>query len=213
MDKIRCKAVWQAAGLPVAAHCLVTAHSDGDQVIEQVGLPLVVKPVHEGSSVGVTVVRNRSVLEAALTTARSYSTEAMAEAFIDGAEYTVAMVAGQVLPLIRVETPHGFYDYSAKYQSDSTRYHCPCGLPAGEERALQALALRAFAAVQVSGWGRLDFFRRSDGSVVLLEINTAPGMTAHSLVPISAAAKGWDFKRLVWEILASTVLEGVKADG
>jgi len=213
MDKLRCKAVWQATDLPVASHRVVTADLSDADLLHDPGLPMVVKPVHEGSSVGVHIVKTEASLAQALSAAREFDSDIMAEVFVPGAEYTAAMVAGEILPLIRVETPHSFYDYSAKYQSDSTCYHCPCGLDAARERALQSVSSRAFAAVGIAGWGRLDFILDAQGEPVLLEINTAPGMTAHSLVPMAAAARGWDFKRLVWEILSTTVADAGRVDG
>ena len=172
------------------------------------GFPLMVKPAHEGSSIGMARVEDRAALAAAWQSARDYDSEVLAERWIQGAEYTCAILGRQPLPMIRLETPHAFYDYDAKYRADSTRYHCPCGLPATEERGLQNLALDAFDAAGASGWGRVDLMVDSAGDPFLLEINTVPGMTDHSLVPMAARVAGLDFDTLVLRILETSLSRG-----
>jgi D-alanine-D-alanine ligase len=200
MDKARCKAVWQAAGIPVARHVLAGEEWDSASMVRHLGLPLVVKPVHEGSSVGISLVRDQRALDAALAEASRYDQSVMVERFVDGPEYTAAMVGDTVLPMVRVETPREFYDYHAKYHAGTTLYHCPAGLTASQEQRLAALCREAFQAAGVRGWGRVDFMLE-DGEPVFLEINTAPGMTDHSLVPMAAKQHGWSFDRLVQTIL------------
>ncbi len=205
MDKVRSKQVWQAAGLPTPAFALLDEHSDWGLLASELGLPLAVKPVREGSSLGATRVTEAAALPAAYRAARQFDSQVMAEAWIEGEEFTVAILGEQVLPVIRLETPRDFYDYSAKYEADDTHYHCPCGLPAETESTLQALALRAFAALDGRGWGRVDVMRDGAGRPWLLESNTVPGLTGHSLVPMAAQAAGIAFDELVWRILAQTL--------
>ena len=203
MDKARCKAVWAAAGIPVARHQLLEEGTEVDALVQTLGLPLVVKPVHEGSSVGISIVRQVSDLAEAMAQARRFDQAVMIEQFVAGSEYTAAMVDGEMLPLVRVETPRDFYDYQAKYQSDSTLYHCPAGLSREREAELLGRCAEAFAAVAVDGWGRVDFILNQQGEPVFLEVNTAPGMTDHSLVPMAARQHGWSFEQLVSRILAT----------
>jgi D-alanine-D-alanine ligase len=206
MDKLRVKQLWNGAGLPTPAFTLL--QSDVDlPLVESLGFPLMLKPVHEGSSLGMTRVEGKDALAAAWQEARRYDDEVLAERWVNGAEYTAAVVGERTLPLIRLETPRGFYDYEAKYHADSTRYHCPCGLPPEEETRLQELALRAFRAVGASGWGRVDLFLDHSHQPWLIEVNTIPGMTDHSLVPMAAEVHGWDMAELVWRILETTLAE------
>ena len=200
MDKYRSKLLWSALGLPIPDYVLIR---DSAQLpdAEALGFPLMVKPVHEGSSIGMAKVGDAEQLRAAWEKAAGYDTEVMVERWIKGNEYTVAILADEALPVIRLETPHEFYDYDAKYRADSTRYHCPAGLDEGGEQALRDLALRAFRAVGATGWGRVDLMTDRSGQPFLLEVNTAPGMTSHSLVPMAARACGLDFDQLVWRIL------------
>jgi D-alanine-D-alanine ligase len=178
------------------------------------GFPLMIKPSHEGSSIGMAKVENRQQLEQAWRQAAGYDVEVMAESWISGAEYTASILDDQVLPLIRIETPHTFYDYEAKYQADSTAYHCPCGLPAEQEAALRQLADQAFRAVGAKGWGRVDLMLDAAGNPRLLEVNTVPGMTSHSLVPMAARAEGIDFDELAWRILStSRILSASRVTG
>ncbi|MFG6159763.1 D-alanine--D-alanine ligase [Halomonas sp. 1390] len=203
MDKQRTKLVWQALGLPTPESVMLGPDADWQAVIERLGLPLIVKPVHEGSTLGISIVDSRDALEAAYRDAARFDARVMAERFITGAEYTVSLLGDEVLPAIRVEVPGGFYDYEAKYVSDDTRYHLPCGLSADEEAELAVLCRDAFAAIGAEGWGRIDVMRDGAGRFWLIEVNTVPGMTDHSLVPLSAAHAGIDFDALVLRILAT----------
>lgn len=204
MDKFRSKLVWRALGLPTPAWMLLESAAQCRQAGEIFGVPLIVKPCLEGSSIGVTKVENARALESAWEAARAYG-PVMAERYIDGDEYTVSVLGAQVLPSIRLATPRVFYDYEAKYFSDTTEYHCPSGLPAAEERALAALCRRAFEALDARGWGRVDLMRDRAGQFWLIELNTAPGMTDHSLVPMAARAAGLSFSDLVLRILEDTL--------
>lgn len=203
MDKYRCKLLWAGLGLPTAEFVMLEQATDLERA-EALGFPLMIKPSHEGSSIGMAKVENRAQLEEAWRQAAGYDVEVMAERWISGAEYTASILDDQVLPLIRIETPNTFYDYEAKYQADSTAYHCPCGLEGEQEAALKRLAGQAFRAVGASGWGRVDIMLDGAGAPYLLEVNTVPGMTSHSLVPMAARAAGIDFDELVWRILATS---------
>ncbi|MCL7941107.1 D-alanine--D-alanine ligase [Halomonas sp. ATCH28] len=203
MDKQRTKLIWQALGLPTPESVMLGPEADWSAVVERLGLPLIVKPVHEGSTLGISIVDSRDALEAAYHDAARFDARVMAERFVRGKEYTVSLLAGDVLPAIRVEVPSGFYDYEAKYLSDETRYHLPCGLSDDEEAELAALCRAAFEAVGAEGWGRVDVMRDGQGCFWLIEVNTVPGMTDHSLVPQSAAHAGIDFDALVLRILAT----------
>ncbi len=207
MDKLRSKQLWQGAGLPTPAYKVLTADSDFAVVAQEIGLPMIVKPATEGSSIGMSKVTAVEALLPAWQKAASGDATVLAEHWVDGAEYTVAILQGEALPLIRVETPRAFYDYEAKYQSDDTGYVCPCGLEAAQEAALQQLALDAFAAVGCHGWGRVDLMCDAQGKGWLIEVNTVPGMTDHSLVPMAAKAAGIEFDQLVWRILESSVVD------
>jgi D-alanine-D-alanine ligase len=207
MDKYRTKLAWMGRGLPVAESVLLAVQSDLDSAAA-LGFPLMVKPAREGSSIGMGRVADRGALERAWREAREYDPLVLAERWIQGAEYTCAVLGAEALPLIRLETPNAFYDYDAKYRADSTRYICPCGLSAEEERRLQTIALDAFDTAGASGWGRVDFMLDADGRVYLLEINTVPGMTDHSLVPMAAKAAGIDFETLVVKILETSLDRG-----
>ncbi len=205
MDKLRSKQLWLAAGLPTPPFAVIGCPDDFARVIATVGLPLFIKPACEGSSLGMSRVESADALEAAWEAARGFDGAVFAERLIDGGEYTASLVGGQVLPLIRIETPRAFYDYTAKYHADDTRYLCPCGLEAAEEKHIAALARRAFDSLGCSGWGRVDFMRDRAGRAWLIEVNTVPGMTDHSLVPMAARAAGIGFDELVWRILAGSV--------
>ncbi|MCL6554755.1 MAG: D-alanine--D-alanine ligase [Burkholderiales bacterium] len=201
MDKWRTKLVWQAAGIPTPRYALLDANTDFDAVVRELGLPLMVKPASEGSSLGMSKVMRAEDLPAAYATAARHDSLVIAEAFIAGTEYTAAILGERVLPLIRLETPRTFYDYEAKYFADDTRYLCPCGLPPEREAALQGLALQAFRILGCRGWGRADFIVDQAGTPWFLEMNTAPGMTDHSLVPMAARQAGLSFTQLVLRIL------------
>jgi D-alanine-D-alanine ligase len=209
MDKYRSKLAWLGAGLPTPDFYVVDAASDAPSIIAALGLPLVVKPAREGSSLGVSKVKRAEDFAAAVNAARAFDPLVLAERFVDGDEYTLAIVAGQTLPIIRLETPHEFYDYAAKYLVDTTSYICPCGLSAADEAAAAALGLRAFEALDGGGWGRIDFMRDRQGRWWLIELNTVPGMTDHSLVPMAARHAGWSFEDLVVAILASSRIREV----
>jgi D-alanine-D-alanine ligase len=204
MDKYRTKLVWQGRGLATAESVLLRGQGHLADAAA-LGFPLMIKPAHEGSSIGMTRVEDAAGLATAWQAALEYDAEVLAERWIQGAEYTCAILGREALPLIRLETPHAFYDYDAKYRADSTRYHCPCGLPQGQERRLQGLALDAFDAAGARGWGRVDLMVDDEGKPFLLEINTVPGMTDHSLVPMAARVAGLDFDALVLRILETSL--------
>lgn len=201
MDKQRTKQVWQAVGLPTPESIMLTADADWAAVVATLGLPMMVKPVHEGSTLGISIVKSQEALEAAYREAAQFDARVMAERFVVGDEYTVALLADQVLPAIRLEVPGGFYDYDAKYVTNTTQYHLPCGLTADDEVQLATLCQQAFAAIGCEGWGRVDVMRDANGQFWLLEVNTVPGMTDHSLVPQAAAYAGIEFDDLVVQIL------------
>jgi D-alanine-D-alanine ligase len=203
MDKIRTKQVWQALNLPTPRYA---HHRRGDDIgaaIVEVGMPVVVKPSHEGSSVGITRVHAPADLPAAVELASRYDGELVIEELIEGGEFTVGILDGEALPSIHIVPKGAFYDYHAKYVSDDTQYLCP-GLEGDAERDIRALALRAFETSGASGWGRVDVMRDRDGNNFLLEVNTTPGMTSHSLVPKAARAMGMDFETLCWRILETS---------
>lgn len=203
MDKWRTKLVWQAADISTPPYRLLNAHSDFQQVVADLGLPLMVKPVNEGSSIGMTKVVNAEELPAAYQRAKEFDPMVLAEQFISGMELTVGILGETALPVIRLETPRVFYDYEAKYLSDSTRYHCPCGLDLVQEQTIQSLALRAFRILGCRGWGRVDLMLDEQGKPYFLEANTSPGMTDHSLVPMAARQAGLSFEALVRKIIDS----------
>ena len=204
MDKYRCKLAWAGCGLPTADFVLLRDEIDLKAAAE-LGFPLMIKPVHEGSSIGMARVESVEGLERAWRAAAEFDSLVLAERWIQGVELTCAILGHEALPTIRLETPHAFYDYEAKYSADSTRYHCPSGLDAEVEARLRALALEAFDVVGASGWGRVDMMLDGTGQPFLLEINTVPGMTDHSLVPMAARVAGIDFDDLVWRILETSL--------
>ncbi|OGA29606.1 MAG: D-alanine--D-alanine ligase [Betaproteobacteria bacterium RIFCSPLOWO2_02_FULL_65_24] len=201
MDKWRAKLVWQAAGIPTPRYELLTRVSDFKAVAARLSLPLMVKPANEGSSIGMSKVRAASGLDEAYALAANYDSVVLAEQFIDGIELTAAVLGGEALPLIRLETPREFYDYEAKYVADDTRYIIPSGLAADAERAVQRQALAAFNALGCSGWGRVDLMLDAAGKPWFIEVNTSPGMTDHSLVPMAARHAGLSFEDLAVRIL------------
>lgn len=207
MDKIKTKQVWNAIGLPTAKYKIVAAKDSTDSLdalLAELGGIAMVKPSNEGSSIGMAKVRNTQELANAITQAADYDDEVLLEQWIEGEEYTVAILGDTALPAIRMTTPHDFYDYKAKYQSTSTQYHCPCGLSESDERELREIALKAFKSVHAKGWGRVDFMRDKDNNWYLLEVNTVPGMTETSLVPKAAKQAGISFEQLVQQILSQT---------
>jgi D-alanine-D-alanine ligase len=205
MDKLRTKQIWMAHGLPTPAFRLLRREADLDCIEAELGFPCMIKPVREGSSIGMTKAERTGQLAAAWRLASRYDNEVIAEQWIRGSEYTAAIVDDQLLPLIRLETPRTFYDYQAKYQASDTRYICPCGLDADVERRFQQLARAAFEAVGASGWGRVDFMLDAVEKPQLIEVNTVPGMTDHSLVPMAARAAAISFEELVIRILATSL--------
>lgn len=207
MDKWRTKLVWRAAGLPTADWEILGAASDFDAVERYLGLPIFVKPAREGSSIGMSKVTAHGTLKAAFELAVEHDPLVLAEKFIDGAEYTVGILGDTALPLIRLAPAKdkAFYDFEAKYLRDDTEYHCPAGLADAQEMALRQLALDAFRLIDGRGWGRVDLMLDSIGNPYLLEVNTAPGMTDHSLVPMAARAAGLDFDALCLAILEQTL--------
>jgi len=201
MDKLRAKLLWHAEGLPTPPYAVLTKDSDLRTVARKLGVPLMVKPASEGSSIGMSKVRSAAGLDEAYALAANYDHVVIAEKFIDGTELTAGILGDQVLPLIKIETPRNFYDYEAKYIADDTRYIVPCGLSAARERDMQALCLKAFRALGCSGWGRVDLMLNRQGRPFLLEVNTVPGMTDHSLVPKAARAVGMSYEDLCLRIL------------
>jgi D-alanine-D-alanine ligase len=204
MDKLRTKRLALAVGVPTADFVVLRGAQDFDLALERLKLPLIVKPATQGSSVGMTRVDRAADLPAAFAAAARLETLVFAEPWITGKEYTVAILQDAALPSIRIETPRTFYDYEAKYFRDDTRYFCPSGLSGPAEAHLASLALAAFDAVGASGWGRADFMMDGAGRPLLLEINTIPGMTSHSLVPMAARAVGIDFEELAWRVLETS---------
>jgi len=208
MDKLRSKLLWQGRGLPSGKFVWLTRqqheqglNADTTKAIEALGLPLFVKPSCEGSSVGISRVNHTDALPAALEEAFRHDDDVLIEAFLSGAEYTVGIVGEQILPSIRIKTASEFYDYEAKYISDDTEYFCPSGLSAEQEAELQTLVWSAWRALGCSGWGRVDVMADGEGNFQLLEVNTSPGMTSHSLVPMAAKQAGYSFPQLVARIL------------
>lgn len=205
MDKCRAKIMWQSLSLPTPAFIELSAGSNWQQVGKELGLPLMVKPVHEGSSLGASKVTRVEDIEYAWRMAARFDPRVMAERWIEGREYTAPLLGERVLPLIRLETPREFYDYQAKYVDDTTRYICPCGLTAKQEEEFGGLSLQAFAALGASGWGRIDLMLDRQEQPWLIEANTIPGMTSHSLVPMAAKQSGMGFDDLVVEILNTSM--------
>ncbi len=195
------KQLWLAQGLPTPDFEQVTTQTNPEDLVARLGLPLVIKPVQEGSSIGMSKVNAVDEVMAAIQTACQFDNEVIAEKWITGAEYTVAILGEQALPVIRLTTPREFYDFEAKYTENTTEYACPCGLSAADEALCQALALKAFNGLRMRGWGRVDVMRDTAGDFYLLEANSVPGMTDHSLVPMAAKAAGIDFESLVGRLL------------
>ncbi|MFH6598853.1 D-alanine--D-alanine ligase [Ectopseudomonas khazarica] len=205
MDKLRTKQVWHSLGLPTPRHAVLTSPADCEAAAAELGFPLIVKPAHEGSSIGMAKVDSAQALLAAWQDAARYDSQVLVEQWIAGPEYTIAVLRGEVLPPIGLGTPHSFYDYDAKYLADDTQYRIPCGLSVEKEAELKDLTARACDAVGTQGWARADVMQDASGQFWLLEVNTVPGMTDHSLVPMAARAAGLDFQQLVLAILADSV--------
>ena len=207
MDKLRTKLCWLGAGLPTPRWMLLESADDLGRCADELGFPLIVKPANEGSSIGMSRAETIEELSGAYTLAAQYDCQVFAEVWVTGKEYTAAVLDGEPLPLIRLETPHTFYDFDAKYRANTTRYHCPAGLDAEEETALQSLALSACRCIGVTGWGRVDLLVDAENRPWLIEVNTVPGMTDHSLVPMAAKASGIAFDELVWRILETSLAQ------
>ena len=205
MDKFRTKLLWQAAGLPVPEYALLTADSDFADIEDELGLPIFVKPAHEGSSIGITKVAEHGRLREAWAAAARHDPLVIAERGVMGGEYTVGIIGRGddmvALPIIKIEPATGWYDYEAKYNRDDTRYLCPCGLPEAKEMEIRKGALEAFRILGGRGWGRVDFLMDEEGNHCFLEVNTSPGMTDHSLVPMAARVAGMDYPALVRRVL------------
>lgn len=204
MDKLRTKLCWHAIGLPTPHWFVLENEFDFEACIAKLGFPLMIKPSLEGSSIGISKVNNIDELLPAFKLAKQYNCSIYAEQWVNGKEYTVGILTGDALPVIRLETPNTFYDYCAKYNSNTTQYHCPSGLDEESEEKLHSLALKACETLTVSGWARVDVFIDHNGCFQLIEVNTVPGMTDHSLVPMAAKAAGIDFEELVWRILETS---------
>lgn len=206
MDKIRTKQIWQSMNLPTAGYQIISEpldEAEAADILSALSGAVIVKPACEGSSIGMAKATTAAQLSEAVAEALKFDPQVLIERWIEGDEFTVAIVGDDVLPVVQMKTPHEFYDYDAKYQSQSTQYFCPCGLPEQDEKALQVYAKEAFAAVGAEGWGRVDAMRDDHGQWHLLEVNTVPGMTEKSLVPMAAKAKGISFSQLVMRILAA----------
>lgn len=207
MDKLRCKELLQGAGLPTPTYMKLEETTDMSYVGATLGFPIMVKPTLEGSSIGMSKVTRESELYHSWQVASEFGDTVLAEQWVHGSEYTVAILGEIALPVIRLETKRDFYDYAAKYDDDDTQYHCPCGLSKDEESQLQRLALSAFNIIGARGWGRVDIMSDENNKPSVIEINTVPGMTSHSLVPMAARAGGLNFVELVYNVLSQTLVE------
>ncbi len=208
MDKLRTKRVWESEGLPTPKYQVLNKDSQWAQLFEHLGSEIFVKPIREGSSLGMSCVGDVDQLQVAYTQAAQFDDQVLAETKINGPEFTVAILNGVPLAPICMKTDNTFYDYAAKYESEDTIYECPCGLDEHRENEIKALAIRAFDAIGCSGWGRVDFMQDKDGAFYLLEVNTVPGMTSHSLVPMAAKEEGLNFEALCMAILAGAGVNG-----
>lgn len=208
MDKVRTKQLWLGCGITqTAPFILLNSANDLTHVVESIGLPVVIKPVHEGSSIGISIVKTADELQSAYQKAADCGDIVMAEKFIDGAEFSIVIIDDEAYPVIGCQPAEdaAFYDFDAKYVSEDTQFFIPCGLPAEQEKQLQDLCLKAFRAVGAAGWGRVDAMQDSDGNFWLLEVNTVPGMTTHSFVPMAANALGMSFSDVCMKILSQTL--------
>ena len=207
MDKLKTKQIWMAMGLPTPKFCILDSEKSCEQALTTLGLPMIIKPVLEGSSIGMSKVENSEELVPAWEKAQQCGGTVIAECWVEGDEYTVALLDGRVLPMIKLKTEHKFYDYDAKYEADDTQYICPCGLSEEREAEYAELARQAFDAVNASSWGRVDFMVDENNQPWLIEVNTVPGMTSHSLVPMAAKQAGLSFDDLVLNILTTADCE------
>ncbi len=201
MNKLLSKPVWQMHDLKTPAYKRIEDNTDLSELIKELGFPLMVKPVHEGSSIGISKVNNEKELKTAYQIAKKLDDIVIAEQWITGTEYTASILNEKALPLIRLETPREFYDYEAKYQLNNTQYHCPSGLDEKKENKIKEIALKAFECIGASGWGRVDFMIDKNNNPWLIEINTIPGLTSHSLVPMAAKKNGDNFNELIKQII------------
>jgi D-alanine-D-alanine ligase len=207
MDKWRTKLVWEAAGIPTPRFAMVREDTDWEKVARRLGLPLIVKPAREGSTLGITKVRVATDLLPAYRFAAKFDELVLAEEFVEGQELTASVLGDTALPLIRIEAPGGNYDYQNKYFTDDTKYHCPSGIRADLEEEIRAVTLKCFRVLGCRGWGRADVMLRPDGAYSFLEMNTSPGMTGHSLVPMAARAAGLEYPDLCVRILEAATLD------
>lgn len=207
MDKLKTKQIWLAMGLPTPDYAILDSVESCQEALEKLALPLIIKPVLEGSSIGMSKVEVEDELVPAWKKAQQCGGVVIAESWIEGDEYTAAILDDQVLPMIKLKTTHKFYDYDAKYEADDTQYICPCGLTESQESAFAELSKKAFDAVDASAWGRVDFMVDNDNQPWLIEVNTVPGMTSHSLVPMAAKQAGITFDDLAMSILAMSTCE------
>jgi D-alanine-D-alanine ligase len=210
MDKWRTKLVWEASGIPTPRYAMVRADSDWERVARALGLPLIVKPAREGSTLGITKVRTAVDMLPAYEFAARFDELVIAEEFVEGQELTASILGETALPLVRIEAPGGNYDYQNKYFTDDTKYHCPAGVRPEIEEEIRRVALKSFRVLGCRGWGRADVMLRPDGSYSFLEMNTSPGMTGHSLVPMAARAAGLSYPDLCVRILENAALETVR---
>jgi D-alanine-D-alanine ligase len=206
MDKVLTKKIWAAAGFKLAASFVVRSETEAAEAVKKLGLPVIFKPSLEGSSVGITLVESMTDINKAFAEANKPGQQVLVEKFIKGKEYSVGILDGEVLPSVRMSTKRAFYDFTAKYIDNDTEYFCPSGLSEKDEQEIQQTALAAFKEVGCSGWGRVDFIRNEKGDCYLLEVNTVPGLTSHSLVPMEARVKGYSFNELIIRILESTLV-------
>ena len=204
MNKLMTKQIWHGCGIPTPKYRILSDDLSEDELLAELGLPMIFKPVSQGSSIGMTKVNCKAEIASAWASALDFEEAVIAEQWIEGPEYTVAILGDIALPVIRLETPRTFYDYDAKYQSNDTQYHCPCGLSEELEQQIQARALQAFDATEATGWGRVDVMLDKDNQPWFLEVNTVPGMTDQSLVPMAAKAKNISFNELVIKILQTS---------
>lgn len=205
MDKVKCKQIWGASGLPTPQYRVVDDSTDLEQIVSELGFPVIVKPAHEGSSIGMSKVTDTDQLRSAINDARQYDSAVLIESWVSGPEFTVAVLNGRALPVIRLETPHEFYDFNAKYEANDTQYHFDHGLTDAQVDELKTLAEQAFDMVGCSGWGRVDVMLDLQKGFQLLEVNTLPGMTDHSLVPMAAREAGISFEELVVTVLRGSL--------